>query len=279
MANTNFLQFDTQAENMLDDESYAGDSQRVSGVATGLARSALYNKQAFQASTMATALAMVMVQNGQNAMDNNLNSLAANLQNTFITSGVNNTFSGVNTFTNITKFKANTQEVLDAILGTPPSETKYAVYGFEDKNGTWLGGFEQVYSTNGYILKQMVQFKPDGSNNTARFQVGYDNNQSEYVGASSGVMQGINRWGMPNYNAGYTFPYGGVTPYNGVIKVRHLEYVNAQLYVGSNLVYNHTWGGGDFGSQYQETFIPVSNGETITWANMESVIFIPCNGG
>lgn len=197
----------------------------------------------------------------------------------YVTLSTSQTITGPKIFTNITKFKANAQEVLDAVLGTPPSETKYAVFGVEDKNGTWLGGFEQIYDPNGYIFKQMVQLKPDGSNNAALFQIGFDSNQNEYVGASSGVMQGINRWGMPNYNAGYTFPYGGVTPYNGVIKVRHLEYVNAQLYVGSNLVYNHTWSGGDFGAQYQETFIPVSNGETITWANMESVIFIPCNGG
>lgn len=99
MANTNFLQFDSQQQNMLNDTNYNGDAQRVSGVSEGIARSQLYNKQAFQASTMAKALADVIVEGGQNAMDNNLTALKQAIKLIFITAFGNNNFTGNNTFT------------------------------------------------------------------------------------------------------------------------------------------------------------------------------------
>lgn len=104
MANTNFLQFDSQGTNMLSDENYSSDSQRTAGVSEGLARSALYNKQAFQASTMVKAIADFLVDGGQNAMDNNLVALTNALKQVIATKGANNTFTGTNTFTGLVNF-------------------------------------------------------------------------------------------------------------------------------------------------------------------------------
>ena len=98
MANTNFLQFDVNQQNMLNDTEYNSDAQRVSGVSGGIARSQLYNKTLFQSSTMVKALADLMVDGGQNVMDNNLIALKQTIKNSFITAWANNIFSGDNTF-------------------------------------------------------------------------------------------------------------------------------------------------------------------------------------
>lgn len=104
MANTNFLQFDSQGTNMLSDESYSSDSQRTAGVSEGLARSALYNKQAFQVSTMVKALADFIVAQGYNAMDNNLTALTNTLKDLLAVKNRDNTFSGNNYFSGVNSF-------------------------------------------------------------------------------------------------------------------------------------------------------------------------------
>lgn len=79
MASTNFLQFDVNQTNMLNDTAYSSNTQRQSGVVSGIASSTLYNKAQFQSSTMSKALADLLVNNGINAMDNNLSGLVAGL--------------------------------------------------------------------------------------------------------------------------------------------------------------------------------------------------------
>ena len=83
MANTNFLQFDIQQTNMLSDANYYNDTERSSGFVTGISRSILFNKTLFQTSTMATAIANVLVNRGYNAMDNNLSSLETAIDSAF----------------------------------------------------------------------------------------------------------------------------------------------------------------------------------------------------
>lgn len=145
MPSTNFLQFDPQAVNMMNDETYNGDAQRVSGVSTGLARSLLYNKQAFQASTMVRAIANVMVNNGQNAMDNNLTSLTNNLQATFITSGANNTFTGTNTF-------SGTVALNGTISGSNSVKETITRWGMPDySSGVSVGTSGYTATSNGIV--------------------------------------------------------------------------------------------------------------------------------
>lgn len=83
MANTNFLQFDIQQTNMLSDADYSSDAERNSGFVTGISRSILFNKTLFQASTMTTAIANVLVSRGHDAIDNNLASLQDSIDKSF----------------------------------------------------------------------------------------------------------------------------------------------------------------------------------------------------
>lgn len=279
MANTNFLQFDPQAMNMLDDENYLADAQRVSGVSTGLARSLLYNKQAFQASTMAVALANVMVANGKDAMDNNLTSLTENLLNTFVTTGQNNIFTGDNNI-----FTGDLYKELDAVLGTTPSEDKLTAFGVRDKNGATFGGWDHFYKSDGSTGKQITVRKQDGTD-YALFTIGYDGSQNEFVSASAGVRGGIDNWGMPNYSSATSFnsgtnyeaPSNGFAAFIGSNSDHHTVLVkingNTVLEYGNNAGYDRHTG-----------IIPVKKGDiiNISTSGSGSTItntFYPCIGG
>lgn len=184
MANTNFLQFDSQAMNMLDDENYLADAQRVSGVSTGLARSLLYNKQAFQASTMAVALANVMVANGKDAMDNNLTSLTENLLNTFVTTGQNNTFTRQNIFLGDLIRSGNTDpgikiKIANYTRGTNPSVPSSGNLKIVDGSDQLLGNIYRYIDGFGNISMGMQTLNKDGST-SANFDIGYKSNGSFY---------------------------------------------------------------------------------------------------
>lgn len=69
MASSNIKIFDENKGNLMADEAYAIDTQRVNGVQSGIASSQLQNKTLFQVSLMAYALAQVMNQNGIDAND------------------------------------------------------------------------------------------------------------------------------------------------------------------------------------------------------------------
>lgn len=72
---TNFLQFDTAATNILNDADYNANTQRINGVQTGLAQSALHNKLFYQASTMVSAIGTVLSNAGYTVADNNIANL------------------------------------------------------------------------------------------------------------------------------------------------------------------------------------------------------------
>ena len=69
MAETNFKLFDENKVNMLSDQEYNINTQRINGVQGGVASSSLHNKAMYQASLMVNALAQFMVSCGYNASD------------------------------------------------------------------------------------------------------------------------------------------------------------------------------------------------------------------
>lgn len=69
MASTNIKLFDENKSNMMSDVDYGANSQRTSGVQTGVASSQLQNKFQYQVSLMAYAVAQLMISNGYDAMD------------------------------------------------------------------------------------------------------------------------------------------------------------------------------------------------------------------
>lgn len=116
-----------------------------------------------------------------------------------------NAWTGTNTFT------GNIIKKLDAVLGTTPSALKSADFGVHDANGNWLGGWELHYNTDGSIVKQMAQRKPDGSENYAIFGIGYNSSQQEQVIASNGVQKALARFSVPNYSTASGTNLGTIT--------------------------------------------------------------------
>lgn len=88
MANSNFKVFaeSVAALNVVSDAEYATDTQRINGVVPGLASAALHNKLYKQATIMAAALAQVLVEQGQNALDSDYAGLVASIKKTFLLS-------------------------------------------------------------------------------------------------------------------------------------------------------------------------------------------------
>lgn len=88
MASSNFKVFaeSVAALNVVSDAEYATDTQRINGVVPGLAPAALHNKLYKQATIMAAALAQVLVEQGQDALDTDYAALVASLRKSFVLS-------------------------------------------------------------------------------------------------------------------------------------------------------------------------------------------------
>lgn len=83
MANNKFLIFDEDNTNLLTDEQYSSDAQRISGVMPGKARSILHNKLFRQVSIMASAIGQVVANSGIDASDSNFTNLVTAIQSAF----------------------------------------------------------------------------------------------------------------------------------------------------------------------------------------------------
>lgn len=71
MPTNNFKLFDENKANMMTDEEYAINQQRLNGVQSGVASSQLQNKTLYQTALMCYALAQLMAANGYDANDAN----------------------------------------------------------------------------------------------------------------------------------------------------------------------------------------------------------------
>jgi len=65
----NFLQFDSENANILTQEEYLNDTQRINGASSGIARSKLFNKAVRQSTTMAAAIGEIISERGGNATE------------------------------------------------------------------------------------------------------------------------------------------------------------------------------------------------------------------
>lgn len=81
---TNFLRFDENAQNILNDADYSSSTQRQNGVVPGIAQSALHNKLFFQVSTMVAAIAEIMSDAGETISDSSYSNLKTSLIDIFI---------------------------------------------------------------------------------------------------------------------------------------------------------------------------------------------------
>lgn len=80
---SNFLVFNpTDTSNTDDDTTYAAETQRVSGLQTGVAKTSMHNKFYRQMSVMVAALAQFMANQGQTVSDADVNALTTVITNT-----------------------------------------------------------------------------------------------------------------------------------------------------------------------------------------------------
>lgn len=88
MANSNFKVFaESVADlNVMSDAEYSTDSQRINGVVPGLAPANLHNKLYKQATIMAAAMAQVLVEQGQDALDSDYAALVAAIKKSLVLS-------------------------------------------------------------------------------------------------------------------------------------------------------------------------------------------------
>ena len=183
--------------------------------------------------------------------------------------------TGTKTFANAGALRVS----VPVTYGTAPASDTQGFLEYVDNNGNRISLLGTIYQTTGQVYQQMAVKKPDGSNNYAQFLIGYDANQAEFVNASSGVKGVLDSWGMPNWSGAVSFTSGSTASSNGFLKIKHLESKTSTVSVGGTVIYTHTWGGGDFGLQYFETFIPIAKGNVVTYTEMEAVTFYPCIGG
>ena len=181
--------------------------------------------------------------------------------------GWNNVWTGTN------KFVGQPNKVVSNYTkGVVPVSNIDVSFGFEDSNGSWLGGFEQAILSNGYIFKRIVQVNPNGEGATY-LDLGYATDGSEYVGASNGVKSSIIGWVMPNLNAGVSAANYYTVPKNGWVYWRcgstgGILYINNVLVCGSGVY-----------TDQPTAFVPVSKGDVVSYTSLESCIFYPCIGG
>lgn len=88
MARSNFKVFAEAvgSSKVVSDAEYAVNTQRIGGVVPGLAAADLHNKLYKQATIMAAALAQVLVEQGQDALDSDYAGLVASIKKTFLLS-------------------------------------------------------------------------------------------------------------------------------------------------------------------------------------------------
>ena len=85
MPTNNFKLFDENKANMMTDDDYAVNQQRLNGVQSGVASSQLQNKTLYQTALMCYALAQIMAANGYDANDANaVSTFVNNLSSTMV---------------------------------------------------------------------------------------------------------------------------------------------------------------------------------------------------
>ena len=130
MPTSNLKLFDENKANMLSDEEYNTNTQRLNGVQTGVASSSLQNKTLYQTSLVAYAIGQLMIANGKDALDSaTVSAFVANMDATMLQK---------------VKDIATTEEAQQGLLNTKymtPALTKAAIeYMSVLKSGSTMTG-------------------------------------------------------------------------------------------------------------------------------------------
>lgn len=141
----------------------------------------------------------------------------------------------------------------------------------------------QPPATQMYLYFYIGEFSQSATEQTASLNATLFNGKVDLdfnnMNPSANAKQTIVDWGMPDYGSRVSFSSGSTTPSNGWLELRHNENVDASVTVDGVKIYNHTWGNGDYGSQVQCSYIPMTKSKVVTYDKMVEVFFYPCLGG
>ena len=151
MATNNFLIFDEQKQNILSDESYSSNQQRLSGVTQGIASSQLHNKQAYQASVMSNVLGRYISNHNLDATDSNATQLLDNFSQSIQ--------SDVAQYSGQSLKDETGKAYLPVFLQYPNTYEKLGINGYYSPDGTKVFSILNS-STSGFTLKCTT---PDGT--------------------------------------------------------------------------------------------------------------------
>lgn len=184
----------------------------------------------------------------------------------------NNTWTGNNTFSN--KITGNISGHADGDVGLSLNNTISGANTFT--SGTTFSAGISVGGASSFSNTLTATTPSSATDNSTKVATtAWVNNHLANATVKSNEVYNV----MPNYANGYAFTSGATTSSNGWLKIRFLEWKNASVTCDGVTIYDHAWGGGDYGTQYQVSYIPIPKGKVVTYANMASVTFYPCIGG
>lgn len=138
-----FLVFDDNDQNILTQEGYVADTDRLNGFKRGLARSIVTNKVLKQTSTMASAIGEYLKDNNLVATDTSVTQLKNAISGAFVSANSNQTIGGTKTFANTIQGTAD--KALKDGNGDVIADTYLKV------RGEWEHALK-AYSDNGELL-------------------------------------------------------------------------------------------------------------------------------
>lgn len=161
-AENNFLVFDENMENMLEQDLYKEDTDRVNGFKIGLARSNVNNKALFQTTKMCSALGEFIKENGQTASDAmSVEELKNALKSALSTNEGFLPLTGGIMTGEITSLDVNDCIVLKkstfdcSNTASPETTTEIGKVISRDMNGEWCGQYNTYMDTNGNLISSL----------------------------------------------------------------------------------------------------------------------------
>lgn len=242
----NFLVWDENNANILPQEEYVIDTDRINGFKAGLARSIAFNKVLKQASTMASAMGELIKRRELIADDSDVQALADALENTLVTDGANKSLSNLDEVGEA-RFEGKADTSLDNLdeLGKAKF-INYPYFCVSSGNIDSTTGKADLLDTSPYIELFNAGTYPF----TVPEDADYDIELCGGGGGGSNVDGGKDQYGDTAWAWHYVWCGGSGAYFKGQVRLTAGQY---NLVVGGGGIYNQYFDtGGTGGDTYIE---------------------------
>lgn len=252
----NFLVWDENNANILPQEEYVIDTDRINGFKAGLARSIAFNKVLKQASTMASAMGELIKRRELIADDSDVQALADALENTLVTDGANKSLSNLDEVGEA-RFEGKADTSLDNLDEFGKAKfINYPYFCVSSGNINPTTGKADLLDTSPYIELFNAGTYPF----TVPEDADYDIELCGGGGGGSYVDGGRDQYGDTARAWHHVWAGGSGAYWKGTI---HLTAGNYNLVVGGGGLYNNYFNSGGTGGS---TYIEDSAGEKLVIA-------------